>query len=114
MSGMPPSITENRRLLDEVGSGDTKRALEAVRDRLIVELDQAPSRYVAGLARELLAVLRELDRLPAPKPERSFEEELRSRSKERLTARGEAPLQRYGGRQREEFPRRSGKPEKLS
>ena len=73
------------------GSGDTKRALEALRDRLIVEMDQAPSRYVAGLSRELLAVLRELDRLQAPKPKRSMEDELKARRADRVTARGEEP-----------------------
>jgi hypothetical protein len=38
---MAPPITDSCRLLDEVGSGDRKRALQAIRDRLIVELDQA-------------------------------------------------------------------------
>ena len=110
--GMPPPIAESRRLLDEVGSGDTKLALAALRDRLIAELDQAPSRYVAGLARELLAVLRELDRLVAPKPKRSIEDELKARRQ--LTARGEVPVRRNEGRRREEFPRRSGDPKKSS
>ena len=108
MGPMSPSITDNRRLLDEVGSGDTKRALEALRDRLIAEIDQAPSRYVAGLSRELLAVLRELDRLQAPKPKRSIEDELKARRADRVTARGEERVQRYGGRRKEEHPRRKG------
>jgi hypothetical protein len=108
------SIGDSRRLVDEVGSGDSRRALEAVRDRLIWELDQAPSRYVAGLARELLAVLKTIDALAPEKPERSIADELIARREERLTARGEAPVQRYGGRQKEEYPRQSGKPTKSS
>jgi hypothetical protein len=107
---MAQSIGESRRLVDAVGSGSTKQALEAVRDRLIVELDQAPSRYVAGLARELLAVLKTLDALPSEKPERSIADELVQRRAERLTARGTVPAQRNGGREREQYPRRSGKP----
>jgi hypothetical protein len=108
------SIGDSRRLVDEVGSGDSRRALEAVRDRLIVELDQAPSRYVAALARELLAVVKAIDALAPEKPERSIADELIARRQERLTARGEVPVQRNGGRQREEYPRQSGKPTKSS
>jgi hypothetical protein len=110
MCPMAPPISDSRRLLDEVGSGDPKRALEAIRDRLIVEFDQAPCRYVAGLARELLAVLKALDQLPSDKPERSIVDELIERRQERLTARGHVPVQRNGGRRKEAYPRRSGKP----
>jgi hypothetical protein len=105
------SIGDSRRMLDAVGSGDTKKALEAVRDRLIVELDQAPSRYVAGLARELLAVVKALQQLPSDRPHRSVADELIARREERLTARGEAPVQRYGGRQKEEYPPAVGETE---
>ena len=56
MCAVAQSISEDRRLLEAVGSGDTRLALAAVRDRLVVELAEAPSRYVAGLVRELLAI----------------------------------------------------------
>jgi hypothetical protein len=105
---MAPPISDSRRLLDEVGSGDPKRALEAIRDRLIVEFDQAPSRYVAALARVLIDVLKDLQRLPSGKRERTLEDELRDRREMRLTTRGEVPAQRNGGRTKEAYPRRSG------
>jgi hypothetical protein len=111
---MAQSISDSRRLLDAVASGSTKEALEVLRDRLILELDQAPSRYIAGLARELLAVLKTIDGLPKPSSGRSIEDELVARREERLTARGEVPVQRNGGRTKEEFPRRSGKPKRSS
>lgn len=43
-----------------IASGDRKEALEALRDRLAVELDEAPS---AALAKSLAEVLRQLDSL---------------------------------------------------
>jgi hypothetical protein len=110
MCPMSPPITDNRRLLDEVGSGDPIRALEALRDRLIVEFDQAQTRYMAALARVLLEVLKDLDRLGSDKPGRSIADEIAARRDERLTARGTVPAQRSGGRTKEEYPRRSGKP----
>jgi hypothetical protein len=111
---MAQSIGDSRRLVDAVGSGSTKSALEAVRDRLIVEIDQSPTRYVAGLARELLAVLKTLDVLPSDKPGRSIADELVERRAERLTARGTVPAQRNGGREREQYPRRRGTSPKSS
>jgi hypothetical protein len=107
---MAPSISDSRRMLDAVGSGSTKQALEALRDKLILELDQSPPRYVAGLSRELLAVLKTLEGLPSDKPGRSIADEIAARRDERLTARGTVPAQRNGGREREQYPRRQGKP----
>jgi hypothetical protein len=112
---MAQSIADSRRIVDAVGSGSTKEALEALRDLLIVQLDQAPSRYVAGLARELLAVLKTIDALPSDKPGRSIVDDLVARREERLTtARGEVPVQRNGGRTPEAYHRRSGKPKRSS
>ena len=112
---MASPITDNRHLLDEVGSGDPKRALEAIRDRLILEFDQAPTRYMAALARVLLEVLKDLQRLPADKPERSVVDELIARREERLlTTRGEPRSKRQGGREKEAYPRRRGTSPKSS
>jgi hypothetical protein len=108
---MAQSIGESRRIVDAVGSGSTKEALEGLRDLLVIQLDQAPSRYVAGLSRELLAVLKTLDALPSDKPGRSIADEIAARREDRLlTTRGTVPAQRNGGREREQYPRRSGKP----
>jgi hypothetical protein len=66
-----------------------------------------------SMAKVLLEVLRAIDGLPSEKPERSIADELVARREERLTtARGTEPVQRYGGRTPEEFPRRSGKPKR--
>jgi hypothetical protein len=108
---MPATITESCRFVDEVTSGDPKRALEAIVGRLAVELDQAEgARNVAVLARALLDVFRSLERLPKPSSGLSVADQLVARREERLTARGEVPVQRNGGRTKEEYPRRSGKP----
>jgi hypothetical protein len=101
-------------MLDEVASGDVRRALGALRDKLILELDEAPSRYVAGLSRELLAVLKALQQLPSEKPERTIADELIARREERLTSRGTVPSKRQGGREPEVYPRRRGTAPKSS
>jgi hypothetical protein len=104
-----PDIGDSRRFLDEMASGDLRRALEALRDRLAVELDQTSGHGVASLARVLLDVLRDIGKLPVPSSERSFAEELDERRRARLegmtTARGETRVKRYGGRERETKPR---------
>ncbi len=48
---------------DAISSGDRTRALQALRDRLGAELDEAEGTEVASLSRELRAVLLELERL---------------------------------------------------
>ena len=48
----------------DVASGDTRRALGALRDRLASELDSKRGPGVASLARVLLEVLRDIHRLP--------------------------------------------------
>ncbi len=51
-------------LVVEVGSGDHRRALEALRDRLAADLDVAPPTVSAQLAAQLRATLAELAGLP--------------------------------------------------
>jgi hypothetical protein len=47
-------------------SGDRRRLLEAIRDRLARDLDMAPAAVSAQLAAQLRATSAELDALPAP------------------------------------------------
>jgi hypothetical protein len=56
---------------------------------------------VAALVKALLDVFRAIERLPKPAG-RSLEDEL----EDRRTARGTVPVNRRGGRTKEEFPRR--------
>lgn len=110
---MPASITESCTFLDAVTSGDTRKALEAVIERVAVELDQAEgARNVATLAKVLLDLLKAVERLPKPVSDRSIADELVARREERLTAMGTERVRRYGGRTKEEFPRQSGDPKK--
>jgi hypothetical protein len=94
---------------EEIRSGDLRRGLAALRDLLAAELATKTGSGVASVARVLLEVLRDIGRLPSEKPRRSIEDELREmREARRVTTRGEVPVQRFGGRQKEEFPRRKG------
>lgn len=52
------------RLVVEVGSGDRRRALEALRDRLAADLDVAPATVSAQLAAQLRACLADIASLP--------------------------------------------------
>jgi hypothetical protein len=112
---MATTIGASRRLVDDVCSGEPRRALEAIIERVVVALDQCERpREVAVLAKTLLDLLTAVGKLPAPRRERSLEDELRDRRDARFTARGEVPVKRGGGRRREEFPRQSWKPDKSS
>ncbi|MET9876566.1 hypothetical protein ABZZ36_18355 [Actinacidiphila glaucinigra] len=55
------------RLVAAVQSGDRRRALEAIRDRLAKELQDAEGRDVAPIANQLRATIAELDALPGGK-----------------------------------------------
>ena len=59
----PPVVAESV-LVAEVGSGDHRRALEALRDRLAADLDVAPPTVSAQLAAQLRATLAEIAGLP--------------------------------------------------
>lgn len=48
-----------------IASGDHRRALEALRDKLAEELDSSTGRDAATIAKELRAVLDMLSKLPA-------------------------------------------------
>lgn len=52
-------------LSDAVGTGDLRSSLEAIRDKLATELEDAPARECAPLARQLTDVLVKLAALPA-------------------------------------------------
>jgi hypothetical protein len=66
-----------------VVAGDRRKSLEAIRDKLAGELDEAYGRDAAVLAKELRAVITELDSLPGGK-EVSPVDELTARRKARL------------------------------
>lgn len=51
-------------LVNAVESGDRREALEAIRDRLAAEMAGAEGRDAATIAKELRAVMTELDALP--------------------------------------------------
>ena len=70
-------------LVSAVESGDRRKALEAIRDKLAVELHDTPGKDAAALAKELRAVISELDGLPGGK-ERSAVDELAARRANRL------------------------------
>jgi hypothetical protein len=92
---------------EEVRSGDPRRGLAALRDLLAAELATKVGSGVASVARVLLDVIMQLEKLPKPRQHKSIEDELKEmREARRLTARGEVPVQRFGGREPEKFPRR--------
>jgi hypothetical protein len=51
-------------LPDVLATGDYRRSLEAIRDRLAGELSDAVGRDVAPVAKELRTVIAEIERLP--------------------------------------------------
>lgn len=69
----------------EVGSGDRRRALEALRDRLAADLDVAPVTVAAQIAGQLRAVLADIAGLPGV-VERSASDDLAKRRKARRAA----------------------------
>ena len=58
----------SRTFVADTKSGDTRKALEALRDRLAAELDGKSGTGVAALAAQLLLVLRELRKLSPDQP----------------------------------------------
>jgi hypothetical protein len=73
-------------LRDDVAAGH-RQALEALRDQLAAELEQAVGRDVASLSRELRATLAELEGLPV-RGEESSVDDLASRREARRAASG--------------------------
>lgn len=72
-------------LPDVVAAGDRGDSLEAIRDRLAKELDEAEGRDVAPIAKELRAVIAEIYSLPRAK-EGSKSDELAARRTARRAA----------------------------
>jgi hypothetical protein len=68
-----------------VASGDRREALEAIRGKLAAELGAAFGRDAAAIAKELSAVVRELDDLPTGR-EASRVDELARRRAGRIAA----------------------------
>ena len=65
--------------LAEITSGDHRKALIAMRDKLAADFVAAPPNVVAQVAARLQAVLEALAALPAEKPEKSTAEKMRER-----------------------------------
>jgi hypothetical protein len=65
----------------EVASGDRRRALVALRDRLVAAIEETEGFHVAPLAKQLADVLAQLDQLRVP--EVSARDELARRRAER-------------------------------
>jgi hypothetical protein len=52
------------RLSTVVKRGDIRESLEAIRDKLAIELEMSPGREAAAVAKQLLEVMSALDALP--------------------------------------------------
>ena len=62
-------------LMDAARSGDRRRTLEALRDKLAASIQDCESgRDVAALSKRLMEVMGELDALPQPSAEDELEE----------------------------------------
>ncbi|MEU8270144.1 hypothetical protein AB0B89_23670 [Sphaerisporangium sp. NPDC049002] len=70
-------------LVEEVASGDRRRGLEAIRDKLADELGRALGPDAARLAKELTSVMRELATVPTGREE-STVDDLAARRAHRL------------------------------
>ena len=73
-------------ILETAQSGDRRKTLEAMRDKLAADMDAAPPAVVAQIAARLSDVLKELDSLGSEKV--SLVDELANRRKDRLSAAG--------------------------
>lgn len=76
--GLPESVAAGRR-----------QGLEAVRDRLAAELDEASGRDVASIGRELRMTLAELDQLPSGREESAVDDLAERRRTRRAQASGQ-------------------------
>ena len=71
------------KLSEAAESGDYRKTLESLRDRLARELEDASAREVAPLAKQLQDVLATLDRLPSER-EVTLEDELDRQRQKRV------------------------------
>ena len=76
-------------LTGEVASGDRRRALVAIRDQLALTLAEADAHQVASLARELRAVVAELDAMPGHREGSKSDELAQRRATRRAKAAGQ-------------------------
>jgi hypothetical protein len=76
------------RVTGAVGGGDRRTALEAVRDKLAAELDEATGRTAAVVAKELRATIAELEALPGGKEVSAVDEFTARREARRAEAQG--------------------------
>jgi len=72
--------------LEQAVQGDRRVALEAIRDRLAAELAREDVFGVAGIAKELRAVIAELDSLPLAKGSKSDDLAARRAARRRSTS----------------------------
>lgn len=83
---------------DAAKSGDRRKTLEAMRDKLAEDFDAAPPAVVAQIAGRLSAILAELEAMPSER--KSTLDELASRRKDRIAAATVEPASRKQTRQR--------------
>jgi hypothetical protein len=72
-------------IAEAAATGDRRRTLEAMRDKLARDMDDAPAAVVAQIAGRLSAILTELDEMPDTE-KRSTLDELVARRQNRITA----------------------------
>jgi hypothetical protein len=71
-----------------VARGDRRKSLEAIRDHLAAELEDSPATVaIAPMAKELRAVIEELDSLPLSKEESKVDDLTAKRESRRAAAR---------------------------
>ena len=77
-------MAERTRIDVAAKTGDRRKTLEAMRDKLAADMEEAPPAVVAQIAGRLSAVMAELDDMPAKEKSRS--DELAKRREERRAA----------------------------
>ena len=80
-------------------TGDRRRTLEAMRDKLARDMDDAPPAVVAQIAGRLAAVLAEIDGLPKSEAVSAFDE-LARRREDRVSAPANQPASARAVRER--------------
>jgi hypothetical protein len=72
-------------IAEAAATGDRRKTLEAMRDKLARDMDEAPAAVVAQIAGRLSAILTELDEMPDTE-KRSTLDELVARRQNRIAA----------------------------
>jgi hypothetical protein len=81
-------VIMNGEVVAAAASGDRRAALEAVRDKLALELQGSEGPVVAALAKELRACMAELDALPGGKEVSALDDLSARRAARRAEAQG--------------------------